>query len=390
MPLENVNRGDLITAEKWNQLLEEMRLLEARVAILEDNDAQVEIIELQFAEPLRVGDMLRILGRNFRSSAGTVRVFIDGHETLPNPDTFTNARIEVIVPLQINPPAAGKQVQLLVGNARTNDVRRLTVFMRDIALTGPVDVQWVGLTPAQILPGRDMFWEYTARSRASRTETFTITPRVQPAGLLTPGQFQILSADRTTPLPASQLTLDHTATTPTRFFLRVNPFPPIPQNTNFSLSVELSTGGQVYTASDPEAFTVGQAAEQPDPAITLTISAIVPETDAAGNPIWIPPNIIRFRQGVPMVEVRLLAEFRAAATYSLTNSTPQNWSVDGGDNQSEYTITPGDVAEGGSRLLRTLVYFIQPDAAAVERPLTVTLQRPGGHGKQEISLILRP
>lgn len=390
MELQPVKPGDLIKADVWNALLEDMRQLEARIAALESSDGRVEIIDVQFTPPLRVGDVLRVLGRNFRTSTRTARAFLDGRETLPDPNTFSATRMDLTIPEEVNPPPDGKQVQLLVSNVVTNDTRRLTVLPREIILSGPIDVQWVSVQPATIVPGGDIFWEYTARSRASKEATFTIRPRPQPAGLIDTAQFQVLEADRATPRASSQITLDPRAAAPSRFFLRLSPFPALAANTRFSLSIELLVGGQLYTASDPEAFTVGQPTEQPDPNIDLTISAIDPERDAAGNFVWVRPNTVQFRAGVPAVQVQLLAVFRAAGTYRLAPVTAAGWSVDGSDNAAEYPISAADLATGGGQTRRTLTYFIQPAAGAVERTLTVTLQRSGETRRQEITLVLRP
>jgi hypothetical protein len=398
MALQPVKPGDLIKADEWNKLLEDMRLLESRVATLESNAERVEIIDLQFTAPLRVGDLLHISGRNFRTATRTARAFIDGREALPDPNTFSTSRMDIAIPDEVAPPAGGKQVQLLVSNVLTNDTRRLTVLPREIVLDGPIDVQWVGVQPATITANGDIYWEYTARSRASRTATFTIVPRVIPEGLLRAAQFQVLNADRTTPLRFSQISLDPKEEALTRFFLRVNPFPAIDRGTRFSLFIELSVGGRPYTASDPESFTVAEPTEQPDPNITLTTSKINPETDPAGNPIFKEPNILQFREGVQLLQVQLLVVFIAQrpyqpARYQLTTGTLKGWSIEH-ENAAVYTVEEAEWVSmennNESRVSRTLTYFIQPTDAAAERALTVTLQREGVRSKQEINLILRP
>src|SRR5262245_560238 len=80
--IPQVNRGDLITAELFDQLIAALNSLDARVAVLEgQGPGGPNQVIIRSLEPpsgsVRIGQDLTIRGNNFGHSAGRLKVFID-------------------------------------------------------------------------------------------------------------------------------------------------------------------------------------------------------------------------------------------------------------------------------------------------------------------------
>lgn len=381
-----VKPGDLITAEQWNALIAKLVDLQERIETLEIYALRIEILELIFASPLRAGDAITILGRNFKTSVGTARVFIDGGEVNIAPGTFTDTRIDIHMPLEVNPPPNGKVVQLRVGNGKTDDTRRLTVLPRVVPITGEVAIQWLGVEPATIIPGASIIWRYSALSLANETATFTIQPVANPGSIVPPAsQFEVLNSNRQV-IQSKQLTLERGATQPTIFYLHVPRFPNVPVGTNFTLSVNFLLNGEIFSSSDPEVFQVGQPTTQPDNTITLTLAGVTP----AGA--FTAPNIIRPAASAVPVEVAIDAVFTVAGSYAVTFSAVSGFPIDRTAVPQSFSISTQDVQTApDGRVSREIPITVgRPPAGTAEQTLIISLQRAGITQKQELTFVLRP
>lgn len=380
----HVRAGDLITAAQWNALVAAVQTLETRLRTLEDTSVRLEITDLRFTSPLRVGSVLTIVGRNFISSEGEAGVTIGGFQVSPIRNTFAPERIDVVVPAAINPPAAGKEVQVLVSNVRTNATRRVTVLPRVIDLTGRLAVVWQGVEPDIITPGGEVIWEYTAASNASRPETFTIQPRIEPEGLIDLNALELRDT-RGDLIPDGAILLDPQRRNPIRFSVVLPEFPQIDDETEFTLQLEMLVGGVVYESSDPERFTVGARTEDPDPDVDLSIASAIDHD--SGDNVLTETNILTYAGGD--IDLQLLATFESENRWELLEAVVDGWII-GLDGSTDFEISQQELDAQGGLVQRTINYLIAPSAGAAEATMTVTFQRADSPLKQEITLILHP
>ena len=381
-----VRPGDLITAEQWNAMLALLDDLQARVETLEVSALRIEIEDVIAPSPLRTGDTVTVIGRNFKTTAGTARAFVDGMEVAIAPGTFTTSRLDFTLPVELTPPENGRLVVLRVSNGRTDDTRRLTVMPRVVPITGEVAIQWLGVEPATIRTGASIVWRYRAQSLANQDATFTVQAVVNPGGVVPSNAFEVLNSNREL-ITSKAITLQAGATLATQFFVRVASFPNLPAGTNFTLSLNFLLNGAIFSASDPEPFTVGQATTQPDNTISLTLAGVTPETALT------PPNIIRPTTSQIEVEVAIDAFFTVAGKYRATVSQVTGFPVDRTSvPDADFEVSAEEIRTApDNKFPREFPLIIgRPIPGTIEQDLVITVQRVGITQKQELTFILRP
>jgi hypothetical protein len=278
--IPQVNRGDLITAEFFDQLITAFNSLDARVAVLEGQGPggpnQVVITSLEPPSgSVRVGQDLTIRGKNFGHAAGRLKVFIDDLpiDNFNRPGTNDETIIITIPPEAGSPPPplAGRAAQLTVSNSITTAQRTITLMpTADVVGTVPLTLKSTDPIPAA---GANFVMQMHLESQLSRVAMVqigaTVTGIAAAAQILTQGLASMDSDVQLNPADA----LD--------FAVRV-PIPGGIGSLPFTVAVTATVeGSQRGLQSSP--FVVGTAVEQPDPTIGLPMPTTATINPAASG-----------------------------------------------------------------------------------------------------------
>lgn len=308
---ERVMPGDLITTDLMNSILSELLSLDGRLSSLETTeptDAGLAITGLIPAGPIRIGEELRIQGRNFGFSIGAHRVYIDGVRVLTFKQGSDNQNLLFDVPNIPNIPPEGKAVVLSVSNQTSTEIRTVVVLPLQIALGGNVDVSFESVNPATPLAGSAATFRYKVKSRANQPAQFLITPTIT----VSSNQQEWNDALQVLDDNGNQIVSKMIAVAPQeeKFFrIRLSTVPASPAAATFTLAVSAGAAGVTATA-DSRPFTVGQAAEQQDSTISLNFFSATPPGAFSGG-------TVRLAQG-GVGKITLIAEFHVVGTYTIT------------------------------------------------------------------------
>ena len=351
---DHIRPGDLITANFMNGLLDELKLLEQRVATLEDSVSAGGAVKIFSVVPaggigtlIRVGQDLQILGINFGFTTGSQRVYFDSVRVDEFRPGSNDTRLTVPVPPLPPPdlPEAGRPVALRIENVTTStsDTLIITILPVQRTLQGDVDVIWIDSSdnpsPDPIVAGQAATFAYHLRSRATLTADYTITPIITVmSGTLPPGltNLQVLDKDKVN-IQDRRITLDPGQTKD--FFIRI---PLIPAGTTglaFNLSVTATSAN--LSGNDQRPFTVGTHSEPSDANIQLVFDNFSPSAqfDSA-------TNTISLRQGV-IGTMNYQVTFKEAGTFDVTAtlSSATNWEIGLGDTPAQYIENTPNVTE---------------------------------------------
>jgi hypothetical protein len=364
--IQRVLPGDLITAQQMNAMIDAINALEAQISGLSTTQTnQVVITDLvPPSGTVKVNNELQVLGQNFRFLAGGLQVYIDD-QRVNVLTSATDTKLVFNIPGTIVVPQAGRPGVLTVNNGLTTAQRTLSLLPA-LILSGAVDVIANGTTPTTPVPGLFTL-NFRLRSRASIDTTFVIDPVVSvPAWQ---SSVQVLQAQVV--VPARQITLAAGAETTFAVTLTI---PPATNGTAFNVVVT-ATSGQVAGTSGAQAFTVGAAAPQPDPTITLGFSA---SSQVFGTGT-ISSGVVSLAAGASAT-VRLSATFTIATTYDITAVFigATNWEVKPvlASTPSPMTITAADLQATGTAA-KTLEFGVRPLAGATNGKIEFRVLRTG-------------
>jgi|GEM_PF-5546792 len=364
--LQPVLPGDLITAQQMNAIIDAINALQAQISGLSTTQTnQVVITDLvPPSGTVQIGRELQVLGQNFRFLAGGLQVYVDD-QRVNVLTSATDTKVVFNIPGTIVAPQAGRPAVLTINNGITSAQRTLSLLPA-LILSGAVDVIANGTTPTTPVPGQFVL-NFRLRSRASVDTTFAIDPAVSvPAWQ---SSVQVLQAQVV--IGSRQITLAAGAETTFAVALTI---PPATNGTAFNVTVT-ATSGQVVGTSGAQAFTVGAAAPQPDPTITLGFSASS-QVSGAGT---ISSNLISLAAGASAT-VRLSATFTIATTYDISAvfAGAANWEVKPilASTPSPMTITAADLQATGTAA-KTLEFGVRPLAGATNGKIQFSVLRSG-------------
>jgi len=378
-----VQPGDLIRADYFNDFVDALGALEARVATLEQGAAaavgagQVIITSLSPASP-RVGEEMTIEGRNFGFSVGAANVRFDSTRVTSFKSGSNNSRLVFDVPAIPGIDDESRPVRLTVENQTTSTSRMITVQPREETLQGNFDIQFD--SASAIAPGNPATFRFSIESRANLPLTLTVTPTITLAGVDS-SDLDVLRGDET-PLPDSRLSLP--ALQERDVVIRLPEVPAGSDGDDFTLSVS-AEGQGLAKSSGPQPFTVGEAPENPDEGIELGIGSVNPASafDGATSTLTLSED--------ETAELAVLVDFERAGDFEVAVTAPDGWTLDppftgpqsfeieavdiGSDGFAhrsiELAITAGADAEGG-----TLEFVAREEGATQMRRLPLQLQ-PG-------------
>jgi hypothetical protein len=335
--LRRVAPGDLITAELFNLMLEEIDKLKQQVVVSSTQDDVIISNLIPPSGTLQLGQELQVLGRNFRFTAGGLKVYLDDLP-ITTFNSATDEKLVFMVPTTISVPTGGKASILTVNNDRTSAQRTLTLLPA-ITLSGSASVVLQGTSPTTPVAGSPFTLEFRLVSRASVDTTFTIDAQVKVATRQTEWQNNVRVLNQGhTDISSRQLAVG--AGQQATFFVVLSPIPAGTDNTAFSVTVNVASGN-VQGSSGAQAFTVGTVAPQPDPAITSFNFAAF-ELDAPGDGT-VTPTSIGLKAG-KTATISLTTTLTAVASYSLNGrlASGSNWTITRVNETTPPTLAIGD------------------------------------------------
>ncbi len=180
--IRRVIRGDLIKAEDWNSLVEELESLAIRVSNLEENAPGVGPPLIKLLDPpgaLKMGDTLRIIGNNLGMST-LVSVTI-ANEPVNN---FLSGCSDSLLVIQIPPilgiPDGGKDVDLVVTNTRGSDSWRFKLLPRETSVLSATFTVTNTAVPQEEIKADGSSYDYafTISAYTSLDEVYDLKPAV--------------------------------------------------------------------------------------------------------------------------------------------------------------------------------------------------------------------
>ena len=297
----DVGPGDLIRAQDYNAMLAWLRDLDGRVAALEGADESVVITGVIPAGPIRIGDTIEIIGRNFGFSLGAHRVYFNStRATIFNTQDSGDTRLVLVVPSVPGVSEAGTQVVLTAGNQTSVDTEEVTLRPAVQQQEGSIGLLYTGATvdgadATEIPEDSTALFNFNLESDALLPTTVTLTPDVSEAAwedsLEVFDSSGNLLTSRQIPLePGQQTTFSVQLTVPDGT-----------EGTTFTLSVDAQAPG-LPTAGGSQVFTVGAELTPSDPAVlAFRVNQVRPAAAQSGSNLQV--------EGGQTVNVQLQAEF---------------------------------------------------------------------------------
>ncbi len=186
-PFERVKPGDLITANLMNRILNELDSLETRTTALEGGGGGGSGAPIINAPPppasVRMGDELRIIGKNFGLPAQNV-VTMDGATVTQFKAGSNDGLLIFDVPAVQGVPQQGKTVTLTLSNAK--GFASTTILLLPFQPTIPTGSLVVSMSQAPadpaLLAGQSYIFVFTIQAITTMAETYTLTPSIDQAG----------------------------------------------------------------------------------------------------------------------------------------------------------------------------------------------------------------
>lgn len=330
--LERVERGQIITADRWNLMVEAVNeLLQTGQTSGINIGATVPAGTVD--EPLRVATPLQIVGRNFGYSIGQTQVSFTatGVNVVVRRDELltgsSDTRLVLNVPSLPGLTSAGMTVTLRVDNGIAHDTRSVLVMPITIGLEGDIFVNWradiPNPSPNPLVAGGQADFAFNLQAATNIPATFDLTPALSnstvaiPPGLIEQIQFLdansgALFGDRRVQLGTSEAR---------NIIARIPQVPSNWTNQSFRFEVTARSGRVVNTGG--QNVTVGTPVPQPDPNITAQLTGRTVLDVATGQIDSNPANgalegtTIRLRAGKRMVLI-YNARFTQSGAYDIT------------------------------------------------------------------------
>lgn len=251
--LTRVKPGELIKADLMNQIMDALDALDAKIGA---TSTGVLISQLIPSDQIQVLQDLRIVGSNFQYSIGAQKVFFDNVPAVTYRLGSTDSLLIVQVPDLGAMPSEGRKVTVSVSNLTSSDSRQITVIPIPNPVSGPVKVDAGDPIPNPVAQNAIADFPYTLTSGANLPATVTISATL--AGVDWQNVIQILDGNKNL-IPDGKLQL--VPNIPTNTFVRINKVPDNTNNTAFSLTLSVNSGGVTGT-SGVISYTVGKKSGQ--------------------------------------------------------------------------------------------------------------------------------
>lgn len=372
--IQHVTAGELITAVKFNGLIDVLNTSVARIEALEAGvqpGTGLAITQLIPGGPYRVGDTLQILGRNFQYTIGGHRVFFNSTQVLSFLPTSTDSRLEFVIPTVPGVLEQGTTVSMVVVNQTESVTNSIILRPRVSNLQGSVLVAWQAIDPATPTPGQNATFRYTIQSQTNNRATWSIVPIIDVAtnNAAWNAALRVLNESQVE-LPSRQIPDLDPGETRT-FFVRLAPVPTGTNGVSFGLSATATAEG-IFGPSGVRPFTVGTATVPIDISITPTL---IPDFSAgalSGSTLTVP--------GGQMRQVAVDVNYTVIGDYTVTRTLgggANGWTIGivAGTDETP-NVAASDLAATGSTNQR-LRYTVTAGTGATNGQMTFTITRNG-------------
>jgi hypothetical protein len=379
--LPHVNPGDTITATDWNALVDAINSAFIHIEALEANQQTSGLAITGLIPPTgpyKIGDTLQVLGRNFQTVIGAVRVFLNTTPVLNLLPTSTDSSLQFVIPPLPNIPPNGTLVDLMVTNQTEQVIMPIQIQPQQVPLQGMLTVDWIGIEPATPTPDAEAIIRYKVRAATNKQATWTVTPQIDVASNATAwaSQIHVLRSDR------SELTNKQISLSPGQELDLLLQIAKVPAGTNgVTFGASLTLAAETLThGSGVRTFTVGTATPEPDNTISFVLVSAFSGSALVGNTLTVPANS-------PGAKFQMTATFTVVGTYTVTRTvTPA----------TGWTITPilgttdsYQIVEGQQGTQNHLRYTVTCAAnAATPSQIKVELSRAGETKKKSLTLTL--
>ncbi len=301
-----VNPGQVIRAADFNQVLAALEDLYSQIGAV--STTAVSITSFMPPGPVKVGDQVTILGRNFQYSIGAESVFFGGVPVNTFLSGSSDTQLIVNVPLLTNLPDQGQAVTVTVYNRTGSDSKQITVLPPPVLLQNGASVS-AGAFTGTPTAGQTANFPFTVTSNLSQTRSITISATI------TPSSFQ---ADLKVLNPSMQ-TLGQISLAPntsTSFIVSfVIPAGATGQFGISAIATDVETGTPLNTSAQ-STYTIGQQS-QTDPNIQFGTIKLINSAQGQGNAYSSANNTITLpANSWVMMQVSTL--FKGLGKYSVT------------------------------------------------------------------------
>jgi hypothetical protein len=370
-PISHVQPGDLITAADWNDVVDTLADVLTRLGALEAGSQQLTGLAIEQVVPdgpYRIGDTLKIVGRNFQYSIGAATVFVGPTQVLNLLPTSSDTMLQFVIPSVPGVIEAGTSLDLIVLNH--SDTKSVPIVLKPklTSTVGNVVVTWASVDKATFQPGDTVTFQYTIRSGTNNRATWTLSPVIDVAANAAAWNAQLkMVDDQGKEITTGQIDLDPGEQRTVG--VQITKVPDGTANVQFGLTLNVSTDG-ISGTSGVSLFKVGVTTAPPDTSITLNLVAALSGGALSGNTLTV--------AGGGSSRMAVSAELTIAGTYNMKRGvlgTAQGWSfdLDSGTGDS-LDITAADLAATGkaTRLLRYKVSATGTADTPAQIQLTVT------------------
>jgi hypothetical protein len=321
--LKKVRPGDLITADDWNKIIDAYDALDTRIKSLETGvvvGGNLQILGLSPSRPMRMGEELRVVGKNF----GVVALNVATIESAVI-DQFklgSNSNILIFdIPAVPGVPASGKLVTLSVSGPTGFDSTTFTLLPAQANVPDGQLIINLSQSPANASPPQDIqagssyTFVFSVRAITNMQETYTVTPAI--VGESGWGAVYVNSAGL--PISPSEITIPQGAPPNgiTRdIHIRVD-VPAGASGAALRLSVTSKRNPTKLTKTTGNIdLTVGSAPPSGSDDIVFTL-------DSVSSPASIDPisGTVVVPAGQPLVAVNFIARIKSAGRYTAQNPT---------------------------------------------------------------------
>jgi hypothetical protein len=321
-----VAAGDLITAELFNQVLQDVNDLLRRVAILEagtDTVAKKPVIHQVLPSTVRTGEELIIIGENLNPALLT-RIDVEQTNVPLNRLKNGSGPTQLILdaPVVMTLPANGAQVILSVSNSAGTDTD--TYFQLPALasqIQAKISFKLKSITPQENFKASSTYeLLFDIEVQSSHDETFTIAPQIDGSGFTA----KLKDSDKIEATAAS-------ASTPIKTTRTVTVVTGPTGSANLLLTAKGTKFPAFSTTSQPTKIAVAAAQEIPTPNITFKGASTVGQNSNFKNNIF----SIKRQPIVPAkIGLALQFTFGRAEAYQVSAITgPAGWTIVRGGSQ---------------------------------------------------------
>lgn len=363
--IPRVKPGDLIKADDWNSLVDELVALDARLADLEENvpgGGPPVIKSLDPSGSVKMGDTLRIIGNNLGTSTLVSVTIADVAVS-----SFLSGSSDSILIIQIPPilgiPNAGKDVDLVVTNTKGSDSARFTLLPGETTtLSATLTITNTSVPNKQInADGSSYDYAFTISAVTSLDETYDLNPTIDKTGwtavVIKDGvQITELSIQKSQPSPSTRDVV-----------VRVT----IPTGSTGTGNLKLGLVSQKFpTVSGTSSLVPITVGSTPGPVttdITFSSPSVIPGANLVGGEVLVSTTA--------KVVYRIIATLASAGDYVI--SSPQIADDGGGLWTAVAKNDPMTFTTFGPNETKTVIVDLTAKASAPTTTLVVKITKSG-------------